>query len=46
MATGTRLHGEKSGEREPREIEGLGPNQRVSCIAGEEAELTEAMDAT
>jgi hypothetical protein len=30
MTTGTRLHGEKSGEHEQREIEGMGANQRVS----------------
>jgi hypothetical protein len=36
----TRQHDEKSGEREAREIEGLGANQRVSRVAGEEAELT------
>jgi hypothetical protein len=41
-----RLCGEKSGEREQREIEVLGANQRVSCVAGEEAELTGAMDTT
>jgi hypothetical protein len=33
-----------SGEREPREIEGRGANQRVSRVAGEEAELTGATD--
>jgi hypothetical protein len=32
--------GEKSGERKPREIEGLGANQRVSRVLGKEAELT------
>ena len=46
MAVETRLHGEKFDERQPREIEGLGANQRVSRVAGEEAELTRAMDAT
>jgi hypothetical protein len=40
-----RLHREKADERGPGEIEGLGANQRVSHIAGEEAELTEATDA-
>jgi hypothetical protein len=42
----TRLRGEKSGECEPREKEGLGANQRVSRVTGEEAELTGAKDAT
>jgi hypothetical protein len=42
----TRLRDEKSGEHEPREIEGLRANQRVSRVVGEEAELTGAMDAT
>jgi hypothetical protein len=37
---------EKFGEREPREIEGLGANQRVSRVAGEEAEFIRAMDVT
>jgi hypothetical protein len=42
----SRLRGEESGEHEQREIEGLGANQRVPCVAGEEAELTRAMDTT
>jgi hypothetical protein len=42
----TRLRGEKSSEHEPRETERLGAKQRVSHVAGEEVELTEAMDAT
>jgi hypothetical protein len=42
---GLRLHGENTGEHRPGETEGLGANQRVSRIAGEEAELTEATDA-
>jgi hypothetical protein len=42
----TRLRGEKFGEREPREIEGLRANQRVSRVAGKEAELIGAMDVT
>jgi hypothetical protein len=42
--TGIRLYGENDGEREPGETEGLGANQRMSRIAGEEAELTEATD--
>jgi hypothetical protein len=41
-----RLHVEKAGERGPGETEGLGANQRVSHVADEEAELTEATDAT
>jgi hypothetical protein len=43
-AAETQLRGEKSGERESREIEGLGANQRVSRVAGEEVELTGEMD--
>jgi hypothetical protein len=46
MVAEARLHDEKSGEREQREIEGSGANQRMSCVAGEAAKLTEAMDAT
>jgi hypothetical protein len=46
MVAETGQHDEKFGEREPREIKGLGANQRVSCVTGEEAELTGAMDAT
>jgi hypothetical protein len=46
MTTETQLRGEKSGEREPGEIEGLGANQRVSRVVGEEAELTRATNAT
>jgi hypothetical protein len=46
MTTETRLRGKKSGEREPGEIEGLGANQRVSRVVGEEAELTRATNAT
>jgi hypothetical protein len=42
----TRLHGENSGEHKPRELEGMGANQRVSRVAGEEAELTGTMDTT
>jgi hypothetical protein len=42
---GLQLHGENAGERRPGEIEGLGANQRVSRVAGEGAELTEASDA-
>jgi hypothetical protein len=45
-AAEARLRDEKSGEREYREIEGLGANQRVSCVAGDEAELIGAMDVT
>jgi hypothetical protein len=41
-----RLHGENTGERGPGEIEGLGANQRVSRVAGEESKLTEATDTT
>jgi hypothetical protein len=37
-----RLYGEKACERRSGETEGLGANQRVSHIAGEDAELTEA----
>jgi hypothetical protein len=40
------LHGENAGEHGPGETEGLGANQRVSRVAGEEAKLTEATDAT
>jgi hypothetical protein len=39
-----RLHGEKVGDREPREIEGLGANQRVSRVPGEDAKLTKVTD--
>jgi hypothetical protein len=45
MAAEARLHDENSGEREQREIEGPRANQRMSCVAGKEAELTKAMDA-
>jgi hypothetical protein len=41
-----RLHGEEAGERGPGETEGLGANQRVSRIVGEEAELNGATDVT
>jgi hypothetical protein len=44
MASGLRLHGENAGERGPGEPEGLGANWKMSHIAGEEAELTEATD--
>jgi hypothetical protein len=40
------LHGENAGERGPGEIERLGANRKVSRIAGEGAELTEATDVT
>jgi hypothetical protein len=41
------LHwGEKAGERGPGETYGKGANQGVSRVAGKEAELTEATDAT
>jgi hypothetical protein len=46
MVAEIRLSGEKSIKREPREVEGLGANQRVSRVAGEEAELTGAVDTT
>ena len=39
-----RLHREKVDERRPSETEGLGANQRVSCVVGEGAELTKAID--
>jgi hypothetical protein len=41
-----RLHGEKAGEHGPGETERLEANQRVSCVDGDEAELTEATNAT
>jgi hypothetical protein len=41
-----RLRDEKSGEHEQRELKGLGANQRVSCVAGEEAKITGAMYTT
>jgi hypothetical protein len=44
-AAGLRLHGENAGERGWGETEGMGANQRVSRITGEEAELTEATNA-
>ena len=40
-----RLYGEKACEHGPGETEGLGANQRVSHVAGEDVELTEATDA-
>jgi hypothetical protein len=43
--SGLRLHGENAGERGPGETERLGANQKVSRVAGEGAELTEATDA-
>jgi hypothetical protein len=46
MVAGLRLHGENAGEQGPGEIEGFGANHRVSHVASEEVELTEAMDAT
>jgi hypothetical protein len=45
MAGGLRLHGENTDERGPGETERLGANQMVSHVAGEEVELTKAMDA-
>jgi hypothetical protein len=39
MAAELQLHGEKVGERGPGETEGLGANQRVSRVVGEEAKL-------
>jgi hypothetical protein len=39
-------YGEKADEHGPREIEGKGANRGVSWVAGEEAELTGATDAT
>ena len=39
-----RLHGEEVDERGPGKPKGLGANQKVSHVAGEEAELTEATD--
>jgi hypothetical protein len=41
-----RLQGEEAGERGPSEPEMLGANQKVSHVAGEGAELTEATGAT
>jgi hypothetical protein len=41
-----RLQGEEAGERGPSEPEVLGANQKVSHVAGEGAELTEATGAT
>jgi hypothetical protein len=38
------LYREKVGERRPGEIEWQGANQRVSRVAGEEAQLTEGTD--
>jgi hypothetical protein len=46
MAAELRLHGEKADERGPGKTEGLGANQRVSRVAGEEAEFSEATDVT
>jgi hypothetical protein len=43
--SGLRLQRENTGERGPGETEGLRANQRVSHVASEEAELTEATDA-
>jgi hypothetical protein len=43
-AAEVQLHEEKAGERGLGETEGLGANQRVSHVAGEEAKLTEATD--
>jgi hypothetical protein len=37
-----RLQGEEADERGPCEPEGLGANRKMSHVAGEEAELTEA----
>jgi hypothetical protein len=39
------LPSEEAGDRGPGEPEGLGANQEVSHVAGEGAELTEAMGA-
>jgi hypothetical protein len=44
MAVDARLRDEKSSDREQREIEWLGANQRVSCVIGKEAVLTRATD--
>jgi hypothetical protein len=41
-ATELRLQGEEAGERGPGEPAGLGANRKMSHVAGEEAELTEA----
>jgi hypothetical protein len=41
-----RLHCEEAGERGPGETEGLGANQRVSHVVGEEAELNGATNVT
>jgi hypothetical protein len=40
------LHVKHSGERKPGNPEGLGVNRGVSRVAGDAAELTEAIDAT
>jgi hypothetical protein len=45
MAAELRLPSEEAGERGQGEPEGLGANQEVSHVAGEGAELTEAMGA-
>jgi hypothetical protein len=42
---GLRLHGENAGDCGPSELEGLGANRKMSHVAGEEAELTEAAGA-
>jgi hypothetical protein len=39
------LQGEQAGERGPDEPEGLGANRKMSHVAGEEVELTEATSA-
>jgi hypothetical protein len=39
------LHGGNADERGPGETKMLGANRKVSCVAGEGAELTEAADA-
>jgi hypothetical protein len=44
MAVGLRLHGENVGEHVTGETDMLWANQRVSRVAGEEAELTKATD--
>jgi hypothetical protein len=46
MTTGLWLHGENTGERGPGEPEGLRANRKMSHVAGEEVELTEAAGAT
>jgi hypothetical protein len=44
MAAALRLREKGSGERGPGEPEGEGANRGASWVAGDKAELTEAMD--